>query len=172
MISEDYRDQLSQLHQAKAGFGTSSPQYAPIIRTICRKYEPEELLDYGAGKQALKDALGIKEGYRAYDPCIPEISDVPEPADFVVCTDVLEHIEPIYLQRVLDDLQRVTKKVGFFAIHNGAALNVLPDGRNAHLIQETANWWMLHLIKRWNIEAFERDTYGCWAIVTPLKANP
>jgi len=167
LISEEYKSQLEKLHREKPGFGTSSPMYAPIIRQICKQYEPEELLDYGAGKQALKEALGIKDGYRAYDPCIPEISDIPEPADFVVCTDVLEHIEPLFLQRVLDDLKRVTKKVGFFAIHTGKALNVLPDGRNAHIIQEPANWWLHWILKRWHLEAFQRDTYGFWVIVTP-----
>lgn len=172
MISDAYREQLSQLHREKADFGTSSPMYAPIIRNIIKRYQPEELLDYGAGKQALKSALGIKEGYRAYDPCIPEISETPNPADFVVCTDVLEHVEAYHIYGVLKDLQRVTKKVGFFAIHTGAALNVLPDGRNAHITQEDANWWLGHLITRWNIEAFERNELGCWAIVTPLKDKP
>ena len=169
MISEDYKAQLAQLHREKEDFGTSLPMYAPIIRSIIKRYEPEELLDYGAGKQALKDALGIKDGYRAYDPCIPEISAVPDPADFVVCTDVLEHVEPHHLQDVLADLQRVIKKVGFLAIHTGPTMNILPDGRNAHIIQEPARWWIQHLIRLWNIEAFERDKYGCWAIVTPIK---
>ena len=169
MISDSYREQLAQLHEEKAGFGTSSPMYATLIRGIIKRFQPEGMLDYGAGKQALKEALGIKDGYFAYDPCIPEISTVPEPQDFVVCTDVLEHVEPFHLHNVIADLERVTKKVGFFAIHTGPALNVLPDGRNAHIIQEPARWWLQHLIRRWNVEAFERDTYGCWAIVTPLK---
>lgn len=169
MISDDYKKQLEQLHREKEDFGTSSPMYAPLIRGIIKRFEPEDMLDYGAGKQALKESLGIKDGYFAYDPCIPEISDVPEPRDFVVCTDVLEHVEPYHLVTVLHDLQRVIKKVGFLAIHTGPALNVLPDGRNAHIIQEPARWWLQHLIRRWNIEAFERDTYGCWAIVTPIK---
>lgn len=169
MISEEYRQLLAQLHQERTDFGTSSPMYADMISGIIEKYQPEEMLDYGAGKQALKDALGIKDGYFAYDPSIPEIASDPSPADLVVCTDVLEHVEPIFLQHVLDDLKRLTKKVGFFAIHTGAALNILPDGRNAHIIQEPARWWVKHLIKRWNIEAFERDTFGCWAIVTPIE---
>lgn len=169
MISDNYKAQLAQLHSEKEDFGTSSPMYAPIIRNIIQRYQPEGLLDYGAGKQALKTALGINDGYFAYDPCIPEISAKPEPQDLVVCTDVLEHVEPYHLQEVLSDLQRCIKKVGFLAIHTGAALNVLPDGRNAHIIQEPARWWLQHLIRRWNVEAFERDKYGCWAIVTPIE---
>ncbi len=168
-ISEEYKAQLAQLHDEKADFGTSSPMYKDLIHGIIKRFKPADLLDYGAGKQALKAALGIVEGYHAYDPCIEAISAKPEPRDLVVCTDVLEHVEPHHLVSVLADLERVTAKVGFFAIHTGAALNFLPDGRNAHIIQEPARWWLQHLIRRWHVEAFERGQYGCWAIVTPLK---
>lgn len=169
MLSDEYRSQLEQLHTEKSDFGTTSGMYAPLIKGIIKKFRPHDMLDYGAGKQTLKTALGIEEGYHAYDPAIQEIADVPNPHDLVVCTDVLEHIEPLYLQRVLDDLQRVTQKVGFLAIHTGKALNHLPDGRNAHLIQEPARWWMHFILKRWEIEAMERGEHGFWVIVTPLK---
>lgn len=169
MISPEYKKQLKQLHEEKADFGTSSPMYKDLLLGIIKRFKPADMLDYGAGKQALKDALGVVDGYHAYDPCIPEISATPEPRDLVVCTDVLEHVEPYHLQHVLSDLQRVTKRVGFFAIHTGAALNFLPDGRNAHIIQEPARWWLQHIIRRWNVEAFERGQYGCWVVVTPIK---
>lgn len=168
MISDEYKAQLAQLHREKPGFGTSSPAYKELLLCIIKKFKPHELLDYGAGKQALKDALGVVEGYFAYDPCIPEISAIPEPRDMVVCTDVLEHVEPYHLADVLEDLKRVTKKVGFFAIHTGPAINTLPDGRNAHIIQEPARWWLQHIIRKFNVEALEKGTYGFWVIVTPI----
>ena len=140
--------------------------YAGFIRNIIKQFQPEGLLDYGAGKQALKDALGIKEGYFAYDPAIPEISESPEPQDLVVCTDVLEHIEMGYVPKVIKDLARVTKKVGFFVIHTGPAMHHLPDGRNAHLIQEPPSWWLHHLIPHFELSAMERDKFGFWVLVT------
>lgn len=169
MISETYRAQLAQLHKEKEDFGTSSPMYAGMIRTIIRQYECGDLLDYGAGKQALKKALGIKEGYFAYDPSIEEISAVPEARDLVVCTDVLEHVELGYVPKVIADLARCVRKVGFFAIHTGAALNVLPDGRNAHICQFPARWWLHHLIKHFDIVQLNAEELGFWVIVKPIK---
>jgi hypothetical protein len=171
LISDGYREQLAQLHSERPDFGTTSPMYADFIRTIIRKYEPEDILDYGAGKQALKEALGIKEGYFAYDPAIPEISSVPKARDFVVCTDVLEHVELGMVPKVVQDLSRCVKKVGFFVIHTSAALHHLPDGRNAHLVQEKASWWLHYLIKHFEIIALETDKYGFWVIVEPKHGN-
>jgi len=166
-ISPEYLAQLQRLHRDKPDFGTSSPMYADFIRGIIKKYEPEGLLDFGAGKMALKDALGIKDGYFAYDPAIPEISATPDPQDLVCCTDVLEHIELGYIPKVMEELERVTKKVGFFVIHTGPALNVLDDGRNAHITQQKASWWLYHLIKHFEIIALETDKYGFWVVVEP-----
>ena len=97
---------------------------------------------------------------RGYDPCIPGLDSIPEPADFVVCTDCLEHIEPDYLDNVLDDLNRVTKKIGFFAIATGPAVKILDDGRNAHLIQEGMDWWKSRLETRFKIKHAENHRRG------------
>ena len=61
---------------------------------------------------------------------------------------MLEHIEPACLDEVLDDLERVTRKIGFFVIANRPAKKVLADGRNAHLIQEDVDWWRARLERR------------------------
>lgn len=168
MISESYKAQLEQLHREREDFGTSSPMYAPLIRGIIQKYQPEQLLDYGCGKQALKAALGIRDGYIGYDPSIPEYSAKPEPADLVINTDVLEHVESEYVIPVLDDLKRVTKKVGFFAIHTGPAMHILPSGQNAHITQRPAEWWLNLILERFTLRAYEKDTHGFWCIVEPI----
>lgn len=139
--------------------------YAHLIRAICNKYRPEELLDYGCGKQALRGALKIKEGYIGYDPALKGLDTPPNPADLVVCTDVLEHIEPDHLEGVLNDLQRVVKMVGFFAIHTSAAMHILPDGRNAHLIQEPLEWWLPKLMARFKVITLERSENGFWIVL-------
>lgn len=165
MLSETYRQQLAKLHEDKPDFGTSSVMYVPILRQVIKQFQPEELLDYGCGKMALKDALGIADGYVGYDPAIPGVDAPPTPTDMVVCTDVLEHVEPEYLDTVLDDLRRVTKQVGFYAVHTGAALNHLPDGRNAHLIQEPPKWWLPKIIDRFELIQFQLMTNGFWVLV-------
>jgi hypothetical protein len=68
-----------------------------------------------------------------------------------VCIDVLEHIEPEYLDGVLTDLKRVTKKVGFFTIATREANKKLEDGRNTHLIVENKDWWKEKLLKYFDI---------------------
>jgi hypothetical protein len=52
---------------------------------------------------------------------------------------------------VLDDLKRVTDKYGFFTIHTGPAVKTLPDGRNAHLIQQPFDWWQPKIKERFEI---------------------
>jgi hypothetical protein len=78
---------------------------------------------------------------------------------------VLEHIEPELLDTVLDDLQRVTMGLGIFTVHTGPAVKVLPDGRNAHLIQQPAQWWLPKFLARFELVAFNRMPQGFWVLV-------
>jgi hypothetical protein len=79
---------------------------------------------------------------RNYDPGIPADSALPAPADLVVCTDVLEHIEPEHLDAVLAHIFRLAQRAVFLQIALFPAKKTLPDGRNAHLIVQPANWWL------------------------------
>jgi len=65
---------------------------------------------------------------------------------------VLEHIEPEYLDNVLDDLKRVTKVAGLFIICLVPANKVLGDGRNAHICLLTAQEWLDRLEPRFKIQ--------------------
>jgi len=66
---------------------------------------------------------------------------------------------------VLDDLERVTQGVGVFTVHTGAAVKVLPDGRNAHLIQQGPAWWLPKFLQRFELVRFDRMQNGFWIIV-------
>jgi hypothetical protein len=127
------------------------------------------MLDYGAGKgrlgQALAQIMPRVPEIRHYDPAVPEWSATPAPEPFVACIDVLEHIEPELLDTVLDDLQRVTMGLGIFTVHTGPAVKVLPDGRNAHLIQQPAQWWLPKFLARFELVAFNRMPQGFWVLV-------
>ena len=128
------------------------------------------LSDYGAGKQNLMKTLnqqfGIKLDYRPYDPAFPEYGE-PRPADLVCCIDVLEHIEPDLLDNVLDELQSITPRLGFFSIHTGPAIKVLSDGRNAHLIQKPSSWWLPRLCQRFEVQALDLSPGGFFVLVSP-----
>jgi len=153
MISEYYRNQNEELHRSNESYGTSGKKFAPMVRSLCEQYETTDVLDYGCGKATLAQALGPH--IKNYDPAIPQYSARPLPADFVVCTDVMEHIEKEYLKEVLDDIVSLTEKIALISIASRPALKVLPDGRNTHLIQENYQWWMPWLWDRFSIILFE-----------------
>lgn len=148
LISDEMRGLNSQLHQDNPYYGSGGSKYA---ETVIQMKTPEitSILDYGCGKSQLAKSLPFP--IWQYDPAIPEHSEPPRPADLVICTDVLEHIEKETLDAVLDDLRRVTVKVGYFVIHIGPAKKVYADGRNAHLIQETPEWWVKKLQSRFEV---------------------
>ena len=154
MITEAYRQLQAQKH-ALGSYGVSGHLYADIVANMATNAGTTDVLDYGCGQRTLEKALGFL--IRNYDPSIPEFSESPtHQADIVVCTDVLEHIEPEYIDSVLDDLQRLTRKIGFFVIATDAANKTLADGRNAHLIQEQPEWWLPKIMARWELKQYQR----------------
>ena len=166
LITAAYREMQQTLHESPA-YGVASESFAPLVSRLVNRGGFTQLLDYGAGKGRLAPALRIDHPVRVrhYDPAVPQWSASPEPAQFVTCIDVLEHIEPELLANVLDDLRRVTVETGLFTIHTGAAVKVLPDGRNAHLIQQPPDWWLPRLMARFDLLAFQRTREGFWVVV-------
>jgi hypothetical protein len=121
------------------GYGVASIGWADYVRELIDELGATDILDYGCGKERLKKFSG--RDMRGYDPAIPGLDEPPEPAELVFCIDVLEHIEPEFLDSVLDDLKRVVLDKAFITIDTIPAGKFLPDGRNAHLIQEKEGWW-------------------------------
>lgn len=136
---------------------------------MTKAFGSRDILDYGCGQRTLERDLGW--AIRNYDPCIPGLDASPDPADVVVCTDVLEHIELECLDEVLDDLRRVTRKAGFFVIATRPAEKTLPDGRNAHLIQEPISWWMPRLEARFVVSQV-KEMAGEFAVVVRPRPAP
>jgi hypothetical protein len=165
LISDEYRRLQEELHR-NPDYGVASVGYAPLVAEILKQVRATELLDYGAGKgrlgQTLRQHIQVPLTIHHYDPAVPEWSAPPAPCGFVACIDVLEHIEPHLLDNVLDDLKRVTVGVGVFTVHTGAAVKVLPDGRNAHLIQQPAGWWLPKILERFELVTFNRMPQGFW----------
>lgn len=145
MISEEYRRLNARMHES-SGFGIKGHASADRILGLCASLKTSDVLDYGCGKQTLKQALIPHEiNVRGYDPAIQNLSARPEPADIVACTDVLEHVEPEYLGDVLADLKRCIKIMGYFLIATGPAMKTMPDGSNPHRIQKRQDWWLPRL---------------------------
>ena len=173
LITEEYRRMQQELHR-NPGYGMASVHYAPLVANVMKTSGITELLDYGAGKGrlafALEEILDVPLTVHHYEPAIPEWSRPPEPCRFVTCIDVLEHIEPDLIDNVLDDLKRVTAHTGLFTVHTAPAAKVLLDGRNAHLIQQPATWWLYRFLERFDLAQFNRVDNGFYVIVERLKA--
>lgn len=87
----------------------------------------------------------------SYDPAVEDISGVPSPADLLVSRCVLEHVEPDYLESVLDDMRRCTVVAALHIVSRYPSSKFLSDGRNAHLIIKSIDWWLPHLMRRWKV---------------------
>lgn len=166
LISDEYREQNRLLHEdPKKHYGVAGKAYVNIIKDLYIKHDCDSVLDYGCGKGQMRDVLP-RHNVQCYDPAIPEFSALPEPADLVLCLDVMEHIEPECLDEVLDHIRSLTQKACLMSVSVRKAKKTLPDGRNAHLIIEPVEWWLEKIISRFTLQGFERGDGFFWAVLT------
>ncbi len=160
LITDHYREQNRILHDEALFYGFHGWRRARKVTKLVRQYGAECVLDYGCGKRTLWRAcrrrLDGKVRWQNYDPCIEGLDAAPSPADLVICCDVLEHVEPDCLDEVLDDLRRLSKKAVLLAVATGPGNRTLPDGRNTHLIIESAEWWLPRILQRFQMTRFKR----------------
>lgn len=140
LITPEYRELNRKLHQDNDHYGTSGKNWRNAVRELS-EYGRLAILDYGCGKQTLKESLGPAYRVTGYDPCIEGLDTPPEPHDVVVCGDVMEHVEPDLVMNVLKEIRRLCKVRGLFVIGMQPAKKTLADGRNAHLsLLSQAEW--------------------------------
>lgn len=162
--SPEYAAMQRQFHINRPDYGVSGQRYADHILDLAQRMKTRSILDYGCGKATLQKSLPFP--IQNYDPFVEEYSQRPQPADLVVCTDVMEHIEPEFVGFVLQDIRDLALQAVFFQIATRPASKVLPDGRNAHLIQEGGNWWLDRLLGHFTIRQFQDLGGGLIAICT------
>lgn len=165
LISKGYEKQNRLLHADPRGFGGDGKKHAERVLEFARKVGARSICDYGCGEGTLKRAmvaLGWQGFFCEYDPAMSGKDSLPKPAHLVACTDVLEHIEPDRLDNVLRHIWAVAETSAFMAIATRPANKHLPDGRNAHLIIETPQWWVDKLeAVGWTVaERFEKTKEG------------
>jgi hypothetical protein len=169
LISEHYRQQLEELHKPGDWGNTASRSWEHILEQVDR-HGANSFLDYGSGRGFLGKMVEKQRPgqYQVtnYEPGLAGYENNNTPHDFVVCVDVLEHIEPELLENVLDDLQRVTLKAGYFQIAHFESLKTLPDGRNVHLIVEPPEWWEPKITSRFNVERKDINSARSLYVVT------
>lgn len=169
LITDGYRALNTELHARHGGYGSKGRSWAPRVATLALELQARTLLDYGCGKGSLAVALAQIPEFAAagvlvaeYDPAIPGKDAAPAPADLVVCTDVLEHVEPECIDDVIADLERLTLKACLVAVACRPGKRVLADGRPDHLTVEPPAWWRKRFVRVGpfrDIPTLRRDEY-------------
>ena len=173
ITNKDLVQQYSQLHQTKR-YGHTANSYLPHVRACMVDARPNRVLEYGCGRSQLGEFLkapGLT--WLRYDPALPEFAALPAgPVDFVVCTDVMEHIPEEDVEDVLRHIASLSSKV-FFNIATRPAKNILPNGRNAHYtVWPTERW--VELLKKYFPEAeavHVRPDYSCLVLTWKTPAG-
>lgn len=141
MISETLKKVYSEIHK-NTSFGKRA-KIPDFLKVFINEYDPKTILDFGCGKGNLVKTLA--ELYPSivvsgYDPANPDFDHPFSEIDMIVSTDVLEHVEYENIDSVIEMFY--TKALyQYHLISCAPAKLILPDGRNAHLIQESPEWW-------------------------------
>lgn len=145
LVSPGYQLLLTEMHLTTK-WGKDGGKHVAAVTEFANRIGAKGILDYGCGRGRLAKGIANIRVWE-YDPGIPEKAAMPKPADLIVCTDVLEHVEPINLANVLDHIFRLARIGAYFVVATREANAVLPDGKNAHLIVKNAEFWVKALQK-------------------------
>jgi len=167
LITDAYLELNRHLHKHGV-YGVYGSRWAAKVMSMRERLDCETALDYGCGKGTLRVSLGSPEWMREYDPAI-EGKETAVKSDLIVCTDVLEHIEPGCLESVLKHIARKTGRYAFLNIATRPAQKTLADGRNAHLIVEQAPWWEERIAPYFHIKEFDVRDGEISLLVSPQK---
>jgi hypothetical protein len=161
LCSPYYREQLEKMH-ARTTWGTSSKRRGPEVAAMAAEFGCKSILDYGAGARMLAPQLRpLGFDVREYDPGIPEIAALPEPADLVVCTDVLEHVESDRVVSVLNHVESLARRAYYLVIALRPCEHKLPDGRGCHITLYPADVWagLTATLPSWNRKTWYNEKH-------------
>lgn len=157
-INEKMLEQIQLVHSSENKWnGNSLIDHIPRIEAIIEDYGIETILDYGCGKAKYHPSHW---NATKYDPGVSEFSEKPTSRhDLIICTDVLEHVEEEYIDEVLQEIFQNANKFVYFCIGVHPAEEILPDGRNAHVLLKTVAWWKERLARYKTV-----DYYTTWGV--------
>lgn len=144
LISQDYKQSLAQLQKGNK-FKGLLVKYEPV-KAFVEQYRPDSILDYGCAKGTLVKQLQQDfpdiQTIHGYDPGVPEFDRIPLiKYNCLISNDVIEHFEPEFLDKSLAHMNTLFDRVAWLIIACYPAKKTLPDGRNAHLIIQSPDWW-------------------------------
>ncbi len=158
-----------QVHEECPAYGVASQVFAPMVSELINANQVKTLLDYGSGQGSVPQNLELNHriDVQLYDPAIEKFEDSPNPAEMVICLDVLDAVEPECIDAILDDIKRLTNKIAFLSINTKVREDLqVPDATQRELKQ--VEWWLPKLMERFELHYFSRIDNG---FVVVLKAT-
>lgn len=151
MITDEYKDLLQEKHEHKPWGGAGKswiPWIAPLLNNL--PPGPIRVLDFGCGRGTLKaplEEMNPDVTVLEYDPGVAGKTVLPKyPVDYVVCTDVMEHVEEQFVPETLRTINWLAIHGVFFNIDLCLSKSFLPDGRNTHITIKPSKWWATQLL--------------------------
>lgn len=140
LITPEYRALNAEMHERVPAYGTGGHKWADVVRSIVVETGAKSVLDYGCGKGTLRAALRPIKVHE-YDPAVQGKETPPSSAGVVVCTDVMEHVEPECTDAVIAHLCGLATRAVLVAVACRPSNKLLADGRTAHINVQPPAWW-------------------------------
>lgn len=166
LLTDEYKETIQKYHEINRQWGNGPRAYIPALGKFIYENKVVDLLDYGCGKaknlQFIFDCVTA-----AYDPGVPEYSQDPKVCEHLICMDVLEHIERDCIESVLQHINSKFTKKALLSISLQPSRDILPDGRNAHILMKPAAWWVEILSRYLTLESIVFGRGNLLVSVTP-----
>ena len=157
LISEKHRNLYKRHYEIRACIAHPN-QWHKLVADLAQIDRATAILDYGCGPgRGLSKFLDVP--VVDYDPGVPGIDVPPETHfDIVVANHVLENVEQTCVEAVLAHLQRLTRKVLFFAVSCNPSIKQFADGTPVPRFARDSEWWLAKLESLFTtIEVFDNS---------------
>lgn len=166
MISQAYQDKITKYHKTRL-WGGAVEGKAFDIECTAKNNNCKSILDFGCGFGLLKQKIGHKFDVTEYDAGIEGKNKLPVGKfDMVVCCDVMEHVEPEFVDQTIDWIYYYSTKIIYVSICCAPSLETFDDGSNLHLTVKPPSFWLEHFERRGARLAYNGTDRGFLAKVT------
>lgn len=138
-----------QLYCMNKNYGSDSFRFYNLVNKIVKQNNFSSIIDFGCGNATLHQQFKKrcnKIQFYNYDFAIQKYSKYPQNKyfDFLVCLDVMQHIPEKQLEFVIKQHLKLSNCC-LYNISCRKAINILPNGENAHCTVRSKSWWLEYL---------------------------